>query len=340
MPAQLSKLKIPARLLAMTAQALHVQESELTQLLNGTQIDASLLYQGSEQFISGEQFLLFSKNLMTLRPSNLTGLSIGEQLSLAAMWPLDELFLNAPDLFSALSAPPEFHPLRLPFLRTRLQQGADFLSVELIFFIDLEPNLRRFLTEAFALTIQSLAQAYIGEQIPECQFQFSYNKPSYYREYRHYFAAETLFKQTSDCYLIPIKYAAYSSPKANSSAYLLAQDICRQQVKQVTNDTLSLSDRICRILLSQPLGKLNEESVAKALFVSKRTLARRLDVENTSYRKIRDELLAELAARQLRDSHNSVESIASALGYSDTPNFRRAFKRWYQLSPKEYRQRL
>jgi AraC-like DNA-binding protein len=36
----------------------------------------------------------------------------------------------------------------------------------------------------------------------------------------------------------------------------------------------------------------------------------------------------------------SVEAIAALLNYHDSANFRRAFKRWFQVSPDQYRQRL
>ena len=69
--------------------------------------------------------------------------------------------------------------------------------------------------------------------------------------------------------------------------------------------------------------------MARALFVSKRTLARRLQAEHTSYRAIRESLLSELATRYLRDSSQTVESVSALLGYNDTAAFRKAFRRWY-----------
>jgi AraC-like DNA-binding protein len=71
--------------------------------------------------------------------------------------------------------------------------------------------------------------------------------------------------------------------------------------------------------------------------VSKRTLARRLESENTRYRKIRDQVLLELAQRYLRESRQWVESIAGLLGYYDSAAFRKAFKRWTAMTRREFR---
>ncbi|MFT6331526.1 MAG: AraC-like DNA-binding protein [Bermanella sp.] len=51
-------------------------------------------------------------------------------------------------------------------------------------------------------------------------------------------------------------------------------------------------------------------------------------------------MLSQQAVAYLSDSHISVEAIAALLNYHDSANFRRAFKRWFQLSPDQYRQHL
>ncbi|KZY88682.1 hypothetical protein A3742_15835 [Oleiphilus sp. HI0071] len=76
------------------------------------------------------------------------------------------------------------------------------------------------------------------------------------------------------------------------------------------------------------------------MFISKRTLARRLKVEGASFRKVRDHILSQQATSYLRDSKMSVEAIAAILNYHDSSNFRRAFKRWMGITPETYRNHL
>jgi AraC-like DNA-binding protein len=95
-----------------------------------------------------------------------------------------------------------------------------------------------------------------------------------------------------------------------------------------------------KMMLSRPPGTLSEEEAAATLFISKRTLARKLRSENSSFRKIRDEVLSRQAASYLRDSNLSVEAIASLLNYHDSASFRRAFKRWFGRTPDQYRQNI
>ena len=79
--------------------------------------------------------------------------------------------------------------------------------------------------------------------------------------------------------------------------------------------------------------------VASRLFVSTRTLRRRLEDAQTSYQEIVAETRRDMAVRYLTQTCLSTEAIAEILGYSDTANFRQAFKRWTRESPQQYRRR-
>jgi AraC-like DNA-binding protein len=85
-----------------------------------------------------------------------------------------------------------------------------------------------------------------------------------------------------------------------------------------------------------PLPDLDD--VAVALNVSQRTLNRRLQAENTSVRQLKSQALARWAKQYLRETQHSVEAIAAELGYKDTANFRRAFRKCEGCSPIDYRQ--
>jgi AraC-like DNA-binding protein len=79
--------------------------------------------------------------------------------------------------------------------------------------------------------------------------------------------------------------------------------------------------------------------VASRLFVSTRTLRRRLEDAQTSYQEIVADTRRDLAVRYLIQTSLSTEAIAEILGYSETANFRQAFKRWTGESPQQYRRR-
>ena len=73
--------------------------------------------------------------------------------------------------------------------------------------------------------------------------------------------------------------------------------------------------------------------------MSPRTLRRRLSEEGATHRDVLDGLRRELALRYLGERVNILE-IAFMLGFSNASNFHRAFKRWMDITPEEYRARL
>jgi AraC-like DNA-binding protein len=102
----------------------------------------------------------------------------------------------------------------------------------------------------------------------------------------------------------------------------------------------SFSEALTRVL-DNYLGDypLTLELASGVLGIHQRTLKRRLAAEGASFRKIRDQLQAQYARKQLRDTSASLAEISAELGYAHTPHFCRAFKRQTGLSPGAYRAR-
>ena len=77
--------------------------------------------------------------------------------------------------------------------------------------------------------------------------------------------------------------------------------------------------------------------VAQSLAVSERTLRRYLRSMNTSYSAILQQVRQEISQQALIHSDLTVDEIAAKLGYSETTNFRHAFRRWVGCSPQVFR---
>ena len=89
-----------------------------------------------------------------------------------------------------------------------------------------------------------------------------------------------------------------------------------------------------------PQGEPRRETVAQALYLSERTLQRRLQEEGSSFQKLLDDTRRDLAVQYLCQPDLAPLAIAYLLGFADPSNFYRAFKRWFGVTPGEYRQAL
>ena len=87
-------------------------------------------------------------------------------------------------------------------------------------------------------------------------------------------------------------------------------------------------------------GPTSFGDIANRLALSERTLRRRLRALGTSYNKILQDARSSSAREWLCDRNLTMESIAWRLGYTETANFRHAFKRWTGQSPQAFRRQL
>jgi AraC-like DNA-binding protein len=68
------------------------------------------------------------------------------------------------------------------------------------------------------------------------------------------------------------------------------------------------------------------------------TLRRRLEAAGTSYHDLIEECRFEIAQDMLRNTSLTVGQISSSLGYSRASSFIRAFRRWTDTTPSQWRQ--
>ncbi len=79
--------------------------------------------------------------------------------------------------------------------------------------------------------------------------------------------------------------------------------------------------------------------VAKQLHMSTRTLKRKLAEHDTTFSALRDDQRRQRALLLLDNRDLSIGEVAQKLGYSELPNFTRAFKKWTGQTPVAYRDR-
>ncbi|ULN65905.1 helix-turn-helix transcriptional regulator [Vibrio gigantis] len=85
------------------------------------------------------------------------------------------------------------------------------------------------------------------------------------------------------------------------------------------------------------LGKLPISKVANILEMSPRTIQRRLYDAGVTYREVLEDILLNEAQLRLERSTDSITSIATRIGYGESANFTRFFKRKTGLTPSQFR---
>lgn len=95
-----------------------------------------------------------------------------------------------------------------------------------------------------------------------------------------------------------------------------------------------------QLLRPSEAGYADLEEVAAALFMTGRTLRRKLKEEGTSFQLIKDDLRRDQALALLRESDDSVQAVALRVGFREATVFIKAFRQWTGMTPGDYRARL
>ena len=102
----------------------------------------------------------------------------------------------------------------------------------------------------------------------------------------------------------------------------------------------SMENRVASTLRELlPAGQSSIEQVAAKLALSKRTLQRRLNSEQTHFQAVLQQTREALAHHYLTHSGLSSGEISFLLGFLDTNSFYRAFQQWTDSTPESYRLR-
>lgn len=132
------------------------------------------------------------------------------------------------------------------------------------------------------------------------------------------------------------EYMFVQLPAASSELARVNDEIVIQHLARLDRSDIvrQVETKIIELL---PTGECNKERIASLLNMSPRNMHGKLEQRDTSYQEILDDLRSQLAIQYIEQDSMSISQITYQLGFTDTSNFSRAFRRWTGHSPSEYR---
>jgi AraC-like DNA-binding protein len=106
-----------------------------------------------------------------------------------------------------------------------------------------------------------------------------------------------------------------------------------------TKDVVEAVQAIVVELLETPGALVSIERVAARLQKSARSLQRDLSLTGASFRKLVEQARMLLAESYLSEEDTPISEVAERLNFADARSFARAFRRWTQMAPGEFRAR-
>ncbi len=299
----------------------------------GTRLDWHSLHHDNS-FLSAEQIQRLITHAIKLSDCPWLGFDVGRHTDVSAHGAAGYAAISAVDVGSAFATIERYAALRQDLAVFRIDTATPPSLVLDEYQISAET--RVYLLGHFTTAILRLLETITG-QPPRDLITLEWPLPE--PEWSVVFAsvaARVRFASPCLRIVLPEGYLHTPGLAADPEAHRQALRDCDNQLERLARGTLS--ERIKRRLLGcgQRFPTLDEMACAEHM--APRTLIRHLQAEGVRYQSLLDEVRSDQACWLLSQTSHSIESIAERLGYQDTSNFSRTFRRWLGVTPKQFRQ--
>lgn len=302
--------------------------------LLGTGITPAQL-RDADTLIEREQEMRLIENLILALPQvPALGFELGLQYNVATFGIWGFALRTSRNLREAMQRALRYLPLSTAYCALSMSISDDEFRVQ----ADpsaIPQHLRQFLLERDTATAVNLLRelSLAGASVRRLEFQG--DRPGHAARIEALCGFSPRYGRDANMLVLRREDAELPLPTYDAHLVRLLEEQCRLQLER---RQLGGAAGQVRQLLLGPLGMIASiEDVAQQLAMSPRNLRRRLDDEGTSFRHIVDTERKQLATQLLENTEMKLEELALQLGYGDTTSFTRAFRRWLDQAPGEYR---
>lgn len=299
-------------------------------------------------YIDWQPLATIYRNIASAMQSPAWTARLGSQFNIGAHGALGFAALSAPTLGDALEVMATWYPMRNTAITAEfgLHDGRFVVSIH-----DLtgDADFARWMSEIILKITESLLEAILGHPVGKnVVVTFAHPPPANSAELVAAYNSAVIFDAKLDSISVPAAWRLLPSPLHDEASYRSNLAKCRETV--AARKHRSSTSFIVRSLLSNHFDRViagelerrappTQEDMAGEIHLTTRTLIRRLQREDTAFKKILEELRREYAQTLLHNARLTVADVGELLGYGEPANFGRAFRRWYGTSPAAWRRR-
>jgi AraC-like DNA-binding protein len=199
------------------------------------------------------------------------------------------------------------------------------------------PILSLVAVETFFATIVRIARELIGLDFAPNKVCFSYALPTYDVAYlEDFFNCEVEFSSDINAVIFNLEQTKQKLICGNTLIAQSHEKILDEFLTRVDKNDLTqvIKNKLFDLL---PLGAPSQTDIAQCLGMSLRSLQRKLNDQGTNYKEVLESTRKKLAMDYTSQQHLCFSEIGYLVGYSSVGNFNRAFKRWTNQTPGDYR---
>jgi AraC-like DNA-binding protein len=179
----------------------------------------------------------------------------------------------------------------------------------------------------------------VDEALPLAGVQFSHSRPAHHRVCQRLFDCPIEYdcRESSFAFSANQLHKAVRRSKPELTSWLKESPV---DIVSTLDEQVSLKSRLrSRILQSlREAGQVPAyEEVCRSLGMGPQKVRRQLKLEGASYQSLKDELLRNVVSELLNDPSHALEEVVRLSGYCDSASLTRACKRWFGMTPGQYR---
>ena len=304
-------------------------------LLEGTGIQARA-FENPDNRLTPAQFLHLVLNAFYLGKNAALGYELGLRTPVTSHGFLGYGVMSCQTLRDAIELAAKYVRLRTILMTFRLYEEGDEAVVEATANHPVGP-LHHFVFESLLLSLARAGSFITGNSLQDGEIHFDYPEPDYYAPLRHRLPPMQ-FNRSANQLRFPRRFLDQPLVMADPVAARLAVEQCEREMALLNDNSVDVPARVRALFGSANGAYPSLETTAEKLFMSSRTLKRRLQQHGLSFQELLDESRKRDAMRLLEHSGLTVEQVAQRLGYSDPANFTRAFRKWSGSTPRQYRE--
>lgn len=198
----------------------------------------------------------------------------------------------------------------------------------------------RFQVECIFSGIATFARWLLNRDLPLTEVRFRHRIEHSETEYHRIFRCPVMFSQPENVILFSEENLSLPIPYADPDLRKHHQKVAERLMASLTFENKVVQDLTDCLLMLPHSGRVSLDQAADYMKMSPRTLQRKLKNANTSFHDVQTSVLMSMAHELLLRTDKTVSIISEELGYLNTSSFHRRFRRWYSMTPHEYRSRV
>ncbi len=264
------------------------------------------------------------------------GLCYGQQFLPQNLGLIGGITLAAPTLISALEALAGLFPYHQQVTHTAFRAAGGIVALEYRI-LDGAIVARRQDAELTLGMFVNVLRAVFGTTWAPEEVHFEHPRPEQSHAHEHAFQAPIHWGQRTNALVFKRPPEDIAMPGAD----IKQMDRLRRHLlhaAQGSTGDVPLMRRVQAEIRSRLVdGTPYIEEVAEALAIRRWTLQRTLADEGVSFSDMVEQVRHQLARLYVQQTHVPLTDIAFLLGYSEISAFSRAFTRWFERSPRQFR---